>query len=122
MPTLVKNDDTCEIQLVHPKAVAKAKAGLPKAKDVSVASELLKAVADPTRMKILAALRAAGELCVCDIAAVVEMSESAVSHQLRLLREVNLVTARKEGRQVFYQLSDDHVSSILNCALEHARE
>jgi DNA-binding transcriptional ArsR family regulator len=122
MPTLVKNDDTCEIQLVHPKAVAKAKAGLPKAKDVSVASELLKAVADPTRMKILAALRTAGELCVCDIAVVVEMSESAVSHQLRLLRDVNLVTSRKVGRQVFYQLSDDHVSSILNCALEHARE
>jgi ArsR family transcriptional regulator, lead/cadmium/zinc/bismuth-responsive transcriptional repressor len=122
MLTLTKDADACEVQLVHPKAVAKAKAGLPKAKDVSVASELLKAVADPTRMKILAALRAAGELCVCDIAVVVEMSESAVSHQLRLLREVNLVTARKEGRQVFYQLSDDHVSSILNCALEHAQE
>jgi ArsR family transcriptional regulator, lead/cadmium/zinc/bismuth-responsive transcriptional repressor len=122
MPTLVKTVDSCEVQIVHPKAVAKAKAGLPKAKDVSVASELLKAIADPTRMKILAALRAAGELCVCDIAVVVEMSESAVSHQLRLLREVNLVTPRKEGRQVFYQLSDAHVSSILNCALEHARE
>lgn len=126
MPTLVKNaaakDETCEVHIVHPKAVAKAKAGLPKAKDVSVASELLKAIADPTRMKILAALRAADELCVCDIAAVVEMSESAVSHQLRLLREVNLVTSRREGRQVFYQLSDNHVSSILNCALEHARE
>ncbi len=111
-----------EAQLVHPKAVAKAKDTLPNNKDVLGASELLKAVADPTRMRILSALRNTAELCVYDIAAVVEMSESAVSHQLRLLRAVNLVTPRKEGRQVFYRLSDGHVSSILNCALEHARE
>jgi ArsR family transcriptional regulator, lead/cadmium/zinc/bismuth-responsive transcriptional repressor len=122
MPTLATRDDTCEVQCVHPKAVAKARKGLPAEPDILGASELLKAVADPTRMKILAALRSARELCVCDISAVVAMSESAVSHQLRLLRSVNLVTPRKEGRQVFYQLSDAHVSSILSCALEHAQE
>lgn len=117
-----RTSDGCDIQLIHPKSVAKAKSGLPKTRALLGATELLKAIADPTRMKILAALRAADELCVCDIAVVVEMSESAISHQLRLLREVNLVTSHKEGRQVFYQLSDDHVSSILDCALEHARE
>jgi ArsR family transcriptional regulator, lead/cadmium/zinc/bismuth-responsive transcriptional repressor len=111
-----------EPQLVNPRAVAQAKKNLPTSKDTLVASELLKAIADPTRMRILSALRAADELCVYDITAVVAMSESAVSHQLRLLRAVNLVTPRKEGRQVFYRLSDGHVASILNCALEHARE
>lgn len=114
--------DTCEVRLVHPEAVAKAKEGLPVGARLLVATELLKAVADPTRMRILLALRAAQELCVCDISVVVGMSESAVSHQLRLLREVNLVSNRKEGRQAFYRLSDDHVTSILVCALEHAGE
>jgi ArsR family transcriptional regulator, lead/cadmium/zinc/bismuth-responsive transcriptional repressor len=111
-----------EPSFVNPRAVAKATKHLPNDKDTHAASELLKAVADPTRMRILSALRSAEELCVYDIASVVSMSESAVSHQLRLLRSVNLVTPRKEGRQVFYRLSDAHVSSILNCALEHARE
>jgi ArsR family transcriptional regulator, lead/cadmium/zinc/bismuth-responsive transcriptional repressor len=109
-------------ELVHPKAVAKAKSTLPASRDILGASELLKAVADPTRMRILSALRSVDELCVYDISVVVDMSESAVSHQLRLLRAVNLVTPRKEGRQVFYRLSDNHVSAILNDALEHARE
>lgn len=83
---------------------------------------MLKAIADPTRMRILAALQAADELCVYDISAVVNMSESAVSHQLRVLRSVNLVTSRKESRQVFYRLADDHVTLVLRCALEHAQE
>jgi ArsR family transcriptional regulator, lead/cadmium/zinc/bismuth-responsive transcriptional repressor len=111
-----------EPQLINPKAVTIAKRNLPTTQDTLIASELLKAIADPTRMRILSALRTADELCVYDIAAVVAMSESAVSHQLRLLRAVNLVTPRKEGRQVFYRLSDAHVASILDCALEHARE
>lgn len=112
----------CEVQITHPKAVAKARQGLPQENHLIGASELLKAIADPTRMRILAALQAAQELCVCDIAAVVVMSESAVSHQLRVLRSVKLVASRKESRQVFYRLADDHVTSILSCALEHAQE
>jgi ArsR family transcriptional regulator, lead/cadmium/zinc/bismuth-responsive transcriptional repressor len=116
------NKSLAEVRLVHPKGVTKAKNTLPNDQDILGASELLKAVADPTRMRILSALRSADELRVYDLALVVEMSESAVSHQLRLLRAVNLVTPRKDGRQVFYRLSDGHVSSILNCALEHARE
>lgn len=111
-----------ESPFINAQAVAKAKKHLPSDKDTLLASELLKAIADPTRMRMLSALRSAEELCVYDIASVVNMSESAVSHQLHLLRSVNLVTPRKEGRQVFYRLSDGHVSSILNCALEHARE
>jgi ArsR family transcriptional regulator, lead/cadmium/zinc/bismuth-responsive transcriptional repressor len=120
MPTVSKSD--LESLLVNPGAVTLAKKNLPNSSDTLKASELLKAVADPTRMRILSALRVADELCVYDIAVVVAMSESAVSHQLRLLRSVDLVKPRKDGRLVFYRLSDSHVSSILNCALEHARE
>lgn len=114
--------NACEVQMIHPKAVARARKGMPSDEHVAVAAELLKAIADPTRMRILAALQATDELCVCDIAAAVGMSESAVSHQLRVLRSLNLVTPRKESRQVFYRLADDHVTSILRCALEHAQE
>lgn len=102
--------------------VAKAKAALPAGTLIAGASDVLKAIADPTRMRILSALRAAGELCVGDLAAVVEMSESAVSHQLRFLREVNLVSSHKESRQVFYRVADEHVATILKYALEHAGE
>ncbi|MER3483010.1 MAG: transcriptional regulator [Meiothermus sp.] len=108
--------------VVDPAAVEKARAGLPSEALVGGASELLKAVADPTRMRILSALRAAGELCVGDLAGVVGMSESAVSHQLRLLRGVRLVEARKESCHVFYRLADGHVATILRYALEHAGE
>lgn len=110
------------VPAVDPAAVEKAKSGMPSEALVDGASELLKAVADPTRMRMLSALRAAGELCVGDLAGVVGMSESAVSHQLRLLREARLVDARKESRQVFYRLADEHVATILRYALEHAGE
>lgn len=123
MPVSTAADpNSCEVQMIHPKAVARARKGMPRDEHVAVAAELLKAIADPTRMRILVALQAAQELCVCDIAAVVAMGESAVSHQLRVLRSVKLVASRKESRQVFYRLADDHVTSILRCALEHAQE
>lgn len=118
----VPDPAVCEVKVVHAEAVARARQGMPAPGAIAGASELLKAVADPTRMRILSALWSVEELCVCDIAAVVGMSESAVSHQLRFLRSINLVTFRKEGRQAFYRLADAHVISILRCALEHAAE
>jgi ArsR family transcriptional regulator, lead/cadmium/zinc/bismuth-responsive transcriptional repressor len=121
MPLLEDTDTTCEIQCLHPEAVTRAKAAIPDIACVNDASTLLKAVADPTRLRILAAL-SASELCVCDIAASLPLSESATSHQLRFLREVRLVTHRKVGRVVYYQLADQHVTDLLSSALEHARE
>ena len=94
MPVLEETDTICEVPCLHPKAVAKAKAAIPDIDCVNDASALLKIVADPTRLRILSAL-AATELCVCDIAASVGLSESAASHQLRLLREHRLVSHRK---------------------------
>ncbi len=113
--------DTCEESCVHPEAVERARAGLPGIGSVEEASALLKAVSDPTRLRLLSALNIS-ELCVCDLAAVVGISESAVSHQLRLLRAHRLVTFRKEGRIAYYRLLDHHVTVLIGSALEHAAE
>jgi len=118
---LTSQEDACEVTCVHPEAVQKARQAMPDAPCVEEASALLKAVADPTRLRLLSALNT-GELCVCDLAAVVGISESAVSHQLRLLRAHRLVTSRKVGRIVYYQLLDHHVTVLIGSALEHARE
>ncbi|WP_240319436.1 ArsR/SmtB family transcription factor [Deinococcus wulumuqiensis] len=113
--------DLCEVSCVHPEAVAQARAALPDKAHVAAATSFLKLLGDPTRLKLLSALSAT-ELCVCDLAAVVGLSESAVSHQLRLLRTGRLVAFRKAGRVVYYRLADEHVTTLLRSALEHARE
>lgn len=89
--------------------------------DLSKAAELFRLFADPTRLKILCALQE-GEICVSDIATRVEQTESAVSHQLRLLRAERLVASRKEGRAVYYRLLDAHISSLMMNALDHVAE
>ncbi|WP_420593667.1 ArsR/SmtB family transcription factor [Deinococcus sp.] len=121
LPSDLVTDDVCETNCVHPEAVRRARAALPSQQDVDDASALLKAVADPTRLRLLSALHAC-ELCVCDLAAVVNLSESAVSHQLRLLRAHRLVAFRKEGRVAYYRLLDQHVNGLIVSALEHVRE
>ena len=88
---------------------------------VEAIAETFRVLGDPTRVRILDAL-AAGELCVCDIAALVGISESAVSHQLRLLRGMRLVRPRRAGRQVFYTLDDQHIVELLRLAVTHVRE
>ena len=113
--------DVCEVNCVHPEAVAQARAALPGRQEVDTASAFLKLVGDPTRLKILSALRAR-ELCVCDLVAVVGLSESAVSHQLRLLRAGRVVAFRKAGRVAYYRLLDHHVTLLIENALEHVRE
>lgn len=118
---LTSQEDACEVSCLHPEAVQRAKLAMPDVAYVEDASALLKAVADPTRLRLLSALNT-GELCVCDLAAVVGISESAVSHQLRLLRAHRLVSSRKEGRIVYYRLLDHHVTVLIGSALEHARE
>jgi ArsR family transcriptional regulator, lead/cadmium/zinc/bismuth-responsive transcriptional repressor len=115
------DDALCEVRHVHPDAIARARRTIPEAPLVETASALLKAVADPTRLRILCALSQV-ELCVCDIAASVGLSESAVSHQLRLLRETRLVAHRKDGRVVQAVVDDAHVRELISSALEHANE
>ena len=90
----------------------------PYAEDVA---ELFRLLGDPGRLQMLSALLEAGELCVCDLAAVVGMAESSVSHSLRLLRTAGVVRQRRSGRQVFYSLDDAHVRLLLDVSIEHVR-
>jgi DNA-binding transcriptional ArsR family regulator len=114
--------DVCTINEIDPKAVAFVQARTMPARTVERLSRLFSALADPTRLKILHALMVIDELCVCDLAVIADLSVSAVSHQLRLLRDRDLVHARREGRMVYYSLADDHVSTLMNAGTDHANE
>lgn len=94
---------------------------LPAAETVAAVSDFFKVFGDPTRVNILWALDRR-EMCVCDIAGALDMSKSAVSHQLAVLRAAALVKFRREGKAVFYSLADEHVCSILECGTEHVNE
>jgi len=82
---------------------------------------IFKVMGDPTRLRIITALQG-GEMCVCDLAAYLNLTESAVSHQLRRLRELNLIKNRREGQILFYSLDDNHVEDLLKTGLEHVTE
>jgi len=82
-------------------------------------AEIFKALSDPTRLRVVSLL-AQAELCVCDLAVALGVSQSAMSHQLRTLRDLRLVRRRREGRQVFYTLDDEHVADLFQRGLEHA--
>jgi ArsR family transcriptional regulator len=113
--------DDCEVSWLHPPAVFAARGALAALPPVPDVAGLFSLLADPTRLRLLTAL-AAGELCVCDLAAATGVNRSTVSHQLRTLREGRLVRARREGRVVFYALDDDHVRDLLAMGSAHAAE
>ena len=94
---------------------------IPDKETVERIADLFKAFADPTRVQILSNL-VEGELCVTDISEAVELSQSAVSHQLRILKQMHLVKYRREGKNLWYSLADDHVLTILQMGLEHVLE
>jgi DNA-binding transcriptional ArsR family regulator len=108
----------CEDAVVHLDAVRTARAGLPPAGAIAGMSELFAAISDPTRLRIISAL-ATEELCVCDLAATIGQSESAVSHQLRALRVKGLVRVRRAGRLAYYALDDEHVLTLYRQAVDH---
>lgn len=108
----------CQCNEVHSECVECVKSTMLKDDKFINLSELFKMFADPTRLKIIYALLKK-ELCVCDIAEVIEMSQSSVSHQLRVLKALKLVKYRKEGKVVYYSLDDEHVNNIFNYGLSH---
>jgi DNA-binding transcriptional ArsR family regulator len=117
-PTPLRDDVSCDVELVHPGRVARVRDTMPGPERVDRLAEVFHACSDPTRLRILLAL-ATEELCVCDVAATVAASASGVSHHLRLLRALRLVRSRREGRMVFYRLDDDHVRDLLAVAQAH---
>jgi len=110
----------CDDRIVHLDAVQAARRRMPDAGTLAGLSDVFGALGDPSRLRIVAVL-AAGELCVCDLAATVGLSESAVSHQLRILRQLGLVRARRDGRRAYYTLDDEHVSTLVAQAVEHVQ-
>lgn len=114
-------NDACSNTQQHAENVGKVKSGMLSERDFLFMAELFKALGDYTRVRILYAL-SINELCVCALAEVLDMSQSAISHQLRLLRAAKLVRYRKEGKNVFYTLDDNHVRSLVTQGLHHIRE
>lgn len=113
--------EACSANIIHPEAVKTALQKMPDEASRKAMLDILAAMADATRLQILLALREQ-ELCVCDLSAVLCMSQSAVSHQLRTLRDVHCVKSRRNGKIVYYALDDEHVGELLNVALSHVCE
>jgi DNA-binding transcriptional ArsR family regulator len=113
--------ENCDVSHLDPTHTAAREARILPAAIVQDIAATFSVLGDPTRIRILAAL-AAGELCVCDIATLAGISESAVSHQLRLLRGMRLVRPRRAGRQVFYSLDDQHIVQLMRVAITHVQE
>lgn len=111
----------CEFLHAHGELVQRVKEGMPEEDLLYDLADLYKVFGDSTRIKILYVLFEA-ELCVCDIAALLKMTTSAISHQLRILKEAKLVKYRREGKTVFYALADDHVRTILGQGMDHITE
>lgn len=113
--------DKCDIHCIHDEAVKEVRQVLLNDATAISLAELFKALADPTRVRLLYAIKTR-ELCVCDLAAVIGVSESAVSHQLRVLRTLRLVKFRREGKILYYSLADDHIERLFAQGLEHVME
>ena len=113
--------ECCELLAVHPEVVEKVRDMIPSEATLYDLTELFRIFGDSTRVRILYVLFAQ-EMCVCDIAGILGMTQSAISHQLRALKNVKLVKARREGKTVVYSLADDHVRSIIDQGIEHVTE
>ncbi len=116
-----KEELFCDCDVIHSEVVDAVKMNMPEDNDLYDLSDFFKVLGDSTRSKIIWALDE-HEMCVCDLAVLLSMTKSAISHQLRALREANLVINRREGKNVFYTLADDHVKQIFEKGLEHIKE
>ncbi len=116
-----KSECFCDCEVLHEEVVAEVKKSMADDETVADISDFFRIFGDSTRIKILWALDKS-ELCVCDIAALISMTKSAVSHQLKVLRDARLVKSRREGKVIFYSLADDHVKDIFEKAVEHLDE
>lgn len=111
----------CDCEVLHADVIDKVKKQMPKENDLYDLADFFKILGDSTRAKIMWALDL-NEMCVCDLAVLLNMTKSAISHQLSTLRENNLVKFRREGKMVYYSLSDHHVKEIFETGMEHIQE
>lgn len=111
--------DECAVNLVDPDKVELVREAMPSDHDIAELADVFSLLGDPGRLRLLTSLLEAGELCVCDLAATTGMSESAVSHALRLLRAHRVVSVSRRGRMAYYRLDDAHVRMLLDLGLTH---
>ncbi|HYE83600.1 MAG TPA: metalloregulator ArsR/SmtB family transcription factor [Clostridia bacterium] len=115
------NIESCSCSYIHEEVVVRVRENMPEEETLYDLAELFKVFGDTTRIKILCALFES-EMCVCDIAALLCMNQSAISHQLRVLKQARLVKYRKDGKVVYYSLDDDHIKQMFDQGLVHVRE
>ena len=118
---IVAGEDTCEVRCVHPESVRRGRDLLLPPDDYRALASTFQALSDPSRAKIVYSLLEQ-ELCTCDIAAIVGVSESAVSQHLNVLRRLRLVRSRREGKVIYHTLDDGHIRTLLGVCLEHYRD
>ena len=116
-----KEQECCEEYEVHENLLEIVKQTMPEEEELNDLAELFKIFADATRIRILFVLFEA-EVCVCDLAETLNMTQSAISHQLRILKQSRLVKSRREGKSIFYSLADEHVRTIVAQGQEHIEE
>ena len=112
--------EKCEGRCINKETVEKTVQDIPSQEETEQMADIFKALSDPSRLKIVLAL-INREHCVCDIAVICNQTDSAISHQLRILRTLKIVKNRREGKVIYYSLDDDHVISLINMSLEHVR-
>ena len=118
--TLVE-EDGCSVRVVHKERVERARDEAIPGRNLDRLVLVYKALGDPTRLKMAMALNR-GEMCVCDLAALLDISESAVSHQLRRLKDLSLVKNRRDGQVLYYSLDDEHVADLIQIGLDYVKE
>lgn len=116
-----KQFDKCDCTVIHEDVVEKVKSIMPEEEDLYNLADFFKVFGDSTRIRIICALLNC-EMCVCDIAVLLNMTQSSISHQLRVLKQARLVKFRREGKVVYYSLDDEHIKEIFNTGLLHVKE
>lgn len=113
--------ECCEITCIHEEKIDEVQKSMPDEERIKALAEFYKVFGDATRVKILYVLLES-EMCVCDLAAILKMTQSAISHQLRVLKQMKLVKNRREGKTVYYSLADGHIQNIISQGMEHIME
>ena len=118
----MENKNLCDCTCLHEHHVSEATDAIDSVRIFDSMSNFFKTFADETRLKIICALDKVGSMCVCDISVTLQMTKSAISHQLKFLRESNLIKSEKKGKEIFYSLADRHVQDIFELGLSHLEE
>jgi len=121
MAIIGSGTEICEITIIHEDVLEKVRSGLTNENTLRKMAEMFKVMNDPTRLKIINALMLS-EMCVCDIAALMDMTQPTISHHLKVMRQGELIKYRRDGKVVYYSLDDEHISILFQNGLEHALE